>query len=141
LLAAGKASATVLTYSIKGSSCASITPGVVGKISQWGLNSAQTMSVTCPVILPLTPQYKNVYFTLNGYNRTSTDYISCTLMATNSEGANPITKTLALTLNWSPMQQKSDVLPVWNSAQLYSVSCRIPGGENYLTGIFLGVEY
>lgn len=115
------------------------------QVSQWGINSpSANLDVTCPVVLPSQP-YSTAYFTVHGYNRTSTDNVKCSFTAADVFGGSYIIRTAVLPANQSGSQYQKWGVPMNGSAtnpnNLVSISCHLPAGENYLTGIMLQMAY
>jgi hypothetical protein len=150
-LSVRSASATSIWYTIPGSSCVIISPTDPGRPpvhANWGVgNAAAGFDVTCPVVLPYQA-YTTTEMRVNGYNRSTTDAVSCTLLATDYAGANPIPMSLSL-----PFDGSNTMHSVINSAQnigafvnqpaapLLSLTCHVPGntsaGASWLTAIFV----
>jgi hypothetical protein len=139
---------TYVNYRIHGASCNSITSGVAPTVGPNGVNapSSSSIDVTCPIILP-DQSYTYGYIYLVGYNRSSTDNVSCTPMATDSEGNNTITSTATLTGNQAgSLTASASLFPtVANGNGYFSLRCHIPGhtanGYSHVNSIFLQVGY
>lgn len=146
LVAAQKASAATESYSIKGSSCTSITSGVIGQYDQYGVspNGATAMNVTCPLIFP-DKGYTQVDVHLYAYSRSTPDKVSCTISATDLGGSGLTTGTATVFGNEANSQFASTgIYPTGGNDEL-SLTCHIPGttgsGPSYLSWIKLIVTY
>ena len=148
LVTARTASATTYNdYQIQGVSCFSATAGKTPAYSQYGVNSSTTaMDVSCPIILP-GHNYSYGYIQLDGYNRSSVDKISCSIVGTQGDGNNPVVGTAYLSAN-SPSFQASSVSIYPNTSLFNNVMylyCHLPAptaqGYSHLTSIFLTTGY
>lgn len=148
LVTARTASATTYNdYQMQGVSCVSATAGKTPAYSQYGVNSSTTaMDVTCPINLP-AHLYTYAYINVGGYNRSSVDKISCSIVGTQGDGNNPIVGTASLNSN-SPYFQLSTASMYPSTSLGNSVLylyCHLPAptaqGLSHLTSIFLTTGY
>jgi hypothetical protein len=144
VLAGRVASATTYDeYQLHGSSCVSITSGAVPGYSWYGVNAAAVpIDVTCPVLLPAF-SYTYAYMLVEGYNRSSSDHLSCTFTGSDFDGTNPVSGVATLTANASSPQ-----IAVATTNALFAplfITCHLPAhtasGYSHLTSIFLEVGH
>jgi hypothetical protein len=148
-LSVRSASATSIWYTIPGNSCTVISafdPNRPPTHTNWGVGNSGPMDVTCPVVLPYQT-YTSMDMRVNGYNRSTTDAVSCTLLATDFAGGSQIPMTLSLPFDTGPMHsilgtaENIGAFPGQNAAPMLSVTCHIPGntasGSSWLTAVFV----
>jgi hypothetical protein len=147
LVAAQKASAVTEYYSIKGSSCTSITSGIIGQYGQYGIspNGATGMNVTCPIVLQ-DRAYTQFNISVRGYSRSNPEKVNCTISTTDYSGGGGTSSTAAMTANQPNSQNATATLyPNVAGAEKAMLLCHIPGttsdGPSYLTWIQLTATY
>ncbi|HKP96175.1 MAG TPA: hypothetical protein VJ385_10490 [Fibrobacteria bacterium] len=131
------------TYLIHGNGCFSITSGEEAHYSLWGAGAIGTaLDVTCPIVLP-DQNYSNAEISVNGYNRSSTDGISCRISGTNYDGGNEASGTATLSVNQQPLQVASASVSLSNNRWL-SLKCHLPAytalGYSHLHSIQLKMK-
>ena len=143
-------------YTIHGNNCVTTTPGsslsfpqsgqsvVMPTYSQYGPYAPgwQAVNVTCPLTLPYQV-YTYAYLYVQGYNRSSTDHLSCTLSATNFDGLGLKSLTVTLPNNEQPSQLSAASVNSFSSSLF--LTCHIPAatssGLSHLSSIWLVLGY
>jgi hypothetical protein len=135
-------------YRVYGNSCYSITPGLMGEVSQHGLGnttSAQGMKVACPVTIP-EKNYTEGYLSFSGYDRSGNDNLSCTMNFSNNTGDVLNTVTSNTTGSGHGIKFGNGVRVTPTGAQkIMWITCRIPptydGWMSLLTSVYMTLNY
>ena len=144
LLVVRTASATTQNYLLHGSSCFSIVSGLSASVSQYGVNASSTaLTVMCPLLLP-SLNYTSYGLEVVGYNRSSTDHLSCTINATDTNGNNFLAGTASLNANLAAVQVATASINTPVSPMGF-VICHLPAstpsGFSHLTDVFVTVGF
>jgi hypothetical protein len=146
LLGIKSASATTYqSYDIHASNCVSATAGAVPQYANFGVTAlSSALQVVCPLSLP-AQSYTYAYIFVEGYNRSGTDHVSCTIMGTAPDGTNASSSNAALPLNQSASQFNTTSISPAAGNGLLSLQCHLPAptasGYSYLSYIGLTVGY
>ncbi|HKP96177.1 MAG TPA: hypothetical protein VJ385_10500 [Fibrobacteria bacterium] len=140
-LTAGPASAFEDYYLISGNDCFSTTSGEEAHYSQWGAGAAGTaLDVTCPLMLT-DWNFAHAYITVRGYNRSSSDHISCTISNSKAGGSDETSATAYLPYDsWSFQSASAQIQPT--DAEYVSLMCHLPAyatGDSHLTSILVKI--
>lgn len=142
LITARNATANSDFYMIAGNTCISVTPGFIPFYHpQWGAQapSNSMINVVCPIALP-PKSYTSITAYVSGYNRVTNDPLTCTFTVTDYAGLAFAQRSVILA-NKVPGQFLGTTVPVTGTFNLFSINCRIPVGENYLTGLEIIPNY
>lgn len=136
-------------YRVYGNTCHSITPGLMGEVSQHGLGnitSAQGMRVACPLTIP-EKNYTEGSLSFTGFDRSGNDGLSCTLNFSSNNGDvfNTVTSNTTGSDNFA-IKFGNTVRVVPTGAQkIMWITCRIPptynGWMSVLTAVYVTVTY
>jgi hypothetical protein len=120
-------------YRIYGTSCHSITPGLMGEVFQYGIgnpSSTQALNVVCPVTVPEL-NYTEGYLAFTGYDRNGADDLSCSMNFSNNDG--------------NVLNSVSTATPT-GAQKILWLGCRIPptyngGWMSILTALNINLKY
>jgi len=144
-LGARAASATTfVTYHLHGASCFSITSGLAPTVGQFGVNAGSSaINVVCPLVLP-SQNYTSFFLEVVGYNRNSSDHLSCSINATDTNGGNLVSAPVTLNANQGPVQINTNTISTPVSPMPY-IPCHLPAqtgsGLSHLTDLFVQVGF
>lgn len=136
-------------YSVHGSICHSITPGVMGEVAQHGLgnnSSTQALTVACPITVPYR-NYTEGYLSLSGYDRSANDYLSCTMNFADDTGNSYNTATSKTTgsSNYDIRYGNGVRVSPTATGSMMWITCRIPptynGWMSVLTSVYATMTY
>lgn len=137
-------------YRIFGTSCFSTTSGVKAEPNQWGIynpSSTQAMEVSCPIVIEdANADYTYAYIGIGGYNRTTSDVLSCNLNMSNDDGYSVTTVHVAVPKRADPNVLYATGYNYPTAGQRNAwVTCHVPAhastGYSYLTSINITLTY
>lgn len=131
---------------LSGNSCFS-TSGGQTMPTRWGLynvSSTVVADVSCPVQVP-SGTYTNQYIGISGYNRNSSNFMSCSLNVSSDDGSYYSVATASMQTSGYPVVYATANAAASGPSNVVWVNCHIPfavsGQHSYLTSIYLHLTY
>ena len=139
------ASATTFQrFIMHGGSCYSITSGLSANVTQFGVNAGSTaLNVVCPLLLP-AQNYVSMTLEVEGYNRSSSDHVSCSIFGTDTSGNQLVGGAATLSSNMQAVQIQTVTIST-PASPMPLVSCHLPAqtasGFSHVTNLFLTMGF